>query len=142
MNILIVEDNESKLNNIIDLVVDMNCDYTISKSYQSAYQLVTNKIFDWIILDMTLPESDEDKSPLVTLAGLDLVEQMDFDDLHIPTVILTGYDRFGRYDDFVSLNELRHELSADFPEIVKDVVYYNGYSEDWKIIIKSILGEK
>lgn len=142
MNILIVEDTESKLNNIIDLVEDMEFSYSIAKSYQSAYQMIANQTFDWIILDMTLPESDEVKSPLITLAGLDLIEQMDFDELCIPTVILTGYDRFGRYDDFVGLKELRNELNEDFPNIVKEVIYYNGYSEDWKTTIKLILGEK
>ncbi|WP_101960046.1 response regulator [Vibrio harveyi] len=142
MNILIVEDTESKLNNIIELVNDLESSYSIVKSYQSAYQKVKEQQFDWLILDMTLPESEDMNSPLITLAGLDLVEQMDFDEIVLPTIILTGYDRFGRYDDFVSLEELRDELSDEFPDIVKDVVYYSGYSEDWKLSIKSILGEK
>lgn len=140
MRVLIAEDNENKLTSIIKLVEELGFEYDIATNYDSAQKIISIKSFNFILLDMTLPETNLVDSPLITLAGVDLVEQMDFDGLHIPTIIITGYDRFGRYDESVTLQELKQELLDDFPEIVKSIVYYDGYSQDWKEEIINFIG--
>ncbi|MNW02336.1 hypothetical protein D3C71_1981050 [compost metagenome] len=88
---------------------------------------------------MTLPEDDAVNSELVPLAGLDILEIMSFEGIPTRTAILTGYDRFGRHHNSVSINELSSEISNSYSKIVTNVIYYDGYSEDWKSELKKCL---
>ncbi|EGR0903846.1 TPA: hypothetical protein ACN33Q_000716 [Vibrio parahaemolyticus] len=136
MKMLIIEDNDKKLNGIIELISSLGHLYEVAKSRDTAQNMIDSKDFKFVILDMTLPEDDFDDSNLVPLAGMDILEIMHFEEIHTPTVILTGYDRFGRYDSSVSIDELKFEVNTRYDEIVKDIIYYDGVSDDWREKLK------
>lgn len=139
MKILIIEDTYEKLCNITSFMDEQNHSYDIAKSRDKAQELVEDLTYDFIVLDMTLPEDDSKNSELVPLAGLDILEIMSFEQISTPTAILTGYDRFGRHHNSVSITELTEEISKNYSNIVTDVIYYDGYSDDWKIELERCL---
>lgn len=139
MHILIVEDNANKLQRIIDHLGNHNYEYSVSYSYNSAKSHLTNHTYDFLILDMTLPENDKE-STLIPLAGKDLLDFMKFKKIMTPTVLLTGYDRFGRHEEMIELTDLERKLYKQFPAILRDVIFYHSGSEDWKDRLDSWLG--
>jgi two-component SAPR family response regulator len=140
MKILIIEDNEHKLSEIIRYVEEYKHQYEVAKSYNAAKERLVQFTYDFIILDMTLPESDGEDE-LIPLAGNDILDMMKFKKIFISTVVLTGYDWFGRHDDKVTLNVLGENLKAQFSAFLKGIIFYSGSSEDWKNELKSIIGK-
>jgi len=139
MDILIVEDNVKKLERIVNYLKPYHHQYTVAKSYNSAKTSIIANSYDLLILDMTLPEND-DETELIILAGTDLLDLMKFMKIFTPTVLLTGYDRFGRHEEMIELTELERKLYKQFPKILKDVIFYNSTSEDWKNRLSTLLG--
>lgn len=141
MKILIIEDTHEKLKSITTFFDEFNHVYDVAENRDSAQKKVEDLSYDFIILDMTLPEDDSINSELIPLAGLDILEIMSFEGILTPTVILTGYDKFGRHKNSLTIQDLKNEVSKNYSDIVSSVIYYDGYSDDWKIELRNCLSK-
>lgn len=95
MNFLVVEDENTKYNDICDVI---NCmDSTTmdrANNAKEAIRLLRNKTYDIMLLDMTLPYS-KDNRKLNTYAGKELLFDMQIEEIEVPTIVITRYTNFG-----------------------------------------------
>lgn len=95
MNFLVVEDENTKYNDISDVINDMH--YTTierANNTKEAIRLLRTKTYDIILLDMTLPYS-KDNRKLNTYAGKELLFDMQTEEIEVPTIVITRYTNFG-----------------------------------------------
>ena len=153
MKMLIIEDDEDKLKTLAEFVgAEFPC-YIIetAKSYNSGLRAIIkgSKIYDFILLDMSMPNYDVSPSEPSggnpeSFAGSELLAQMKLRGIRIPTVVVTMFDAFGDNSSKVSLEQLVEKLAEQFNPIFRGSVYYNPAENGWrsslKLIINSIRG--
>lgn len=144
MKILVVEDEFSKKENIINLLNEyFNGDVTIftAMSVRSAKNILkTESCFDCIILDMSLPTYDIGKDEFGGrprgFGGKDVIRQVVRDKKDTPILVLTAYEAFSidSEDDEkdISLDELKEQLDKYTKISRLEVVKYNTLMDDWK----------
>lgn len=95
MNVLVVEDENTKYNDICD-VINHSFSVQIERANNAteALYLLRKHIYDFMILDMTLPYS-KDNRKLNTHAGKELLFDMQIEEIVVPTVVVTRYSSFG-----------------------------------------------
>jgi CheY-like chemotaxis protein len=147
MNILIVEDDENKREQIGRFVTEKYPEASISyaNSQQSGLTTIINEPIDLIILDMSMPTFDktveEDGGRPQAYAGREILKQMDRREIHRPVIVLTGYDKFGEGVDALTLPELRSQLEVAHPESYRGMVFYDVAVEGWKEELTRIISD-
>jgi CheY-like chemotaxis protein len=145
MRVLIVEDQESKELSLKRFLIDEynTTDLITEKSLKGALKrLVSDKNFNVILLDMSMPNFDPsfsnpaDSSP-ESFAGRELMQQMRLRGIKIPVIVVTQYSRF--QGGALSLDDLSAGFSNDFPEFYLGSVYYDASVESWKNNLKAFL---
>lgn len=149
VDILLADDSQEKIKYVKE-ILDANIEYDtldISNSYNSTTKAIKKKIYDLIILDMSMPTFDPVKGRTNAtprpLAGKDIMSKLHYRSINIPVVILTQFDVFGRLSDAVGLEDLTNDLSDSFPDNFKGCVFYDPQSSLWSnelvTVIKGIL---
>jgi CheY-like chemotaxis protein len=149
---LIIEDDEIKREQLISFIKESFPEIQIIavKSTQSALMKITSNKYDLIILDMTLPTfdygGDEDGGRIRAYGGRDILRQMNRHRITTPVIMVTQFDRFGKGDESLTLEELDFELQTEHQINYKGSVYYNAAYDDWKsnlhkLILKYANGE-
>lgn len=142
MRFLIIEDNEEKAKSIIDYIS------SLKSSLPSKFEVKTNYLdgkralreeYDFLILDMTLPLDDTAVENKISTAGIDILEIMKHREIIMPCVVLTQYDTFGKHQNKVNLNSLSENISREYQDIVKEVIYYASKDGDWQEKLKVII---
>ena len=142
MRVLIVEDDENKRDHLAVFLRGTLRDIVIecAASYNSGVRKVIEFIPELILLDMTLPTFDitarEYGGASELYGGRDILEQMDYRDIHIPVIVLTQFDRFGDLDETITLEELDRQLAREYGLSYKGAVYYDSAREGWKSSLK------
>ncbi|SMR82778.1 MULTISPECIES: hypothetical protein [Stenotrophomonas] len=145
MNILLIEDDEIKGGQLHDFIAQAYPHATLrwERSFSSGLRsIVSAETFDALILDMSLPDNDlgeMDGSGEETFAGRDLLSQMKFRGVSIPTIVVTMFDNFGKGESRVSLEELGASLIRQFSPMLRGVVYYSIAKEGWRASLKKYL---
>jgi CheY-like chemotaxis protein len=152
VKILLVEDDEIKGGEILSFINEeySEAGVTWKKSFHGALrELVKSADSDIMILDMSLPNHDAaagDLSGTEHFAGRDLLMQMKFRDIRLPTIVVTMFDSFGEGGGAVSFDELGKEMAAEFPENFAGLVYYSLAQVGWRVslgdLINSVVGER
>ena len=95
MDFLVVEDENTKFNDICDVI---NCKFHAqierANNASEALYLLRKKKYDFMLLDMTLPFS-KDNRKLNTHAGKELLFDMQIEEIVVPTIVVTRYSNFG-----------------------------------------------
>lgn len=134
--ILIIEDNEPKLNRIKKFCTDTWEDIVIEcrSSYNSALGEVIHygNTYDIILLDVSMntyditgEESDREQEPL---AGSNILRFMKLRKIYVPVIVVTMYESFV---DGIKIDSLDEGFKDKYPEFYKGYVYYNLKNEDW-----------
>lgn len=163
MNILIVEDGKDKRHKIRKTVREMGYDaIDVAKTYFSARdKIVDIGGYDLIILDMFLPDAEDDKE-LRGLAGKDLIFDIMDEGIEIPIIVVTQYTEYTNNGTFgekrrefvpkaienknfgkepVELSnksydctyyEGLHEYLSDEIPLYLGIVFYSNQNGDWK----------
>lgn len=138
MNLLIVEDDRNKLEQIIALIQSKFPTVNIEprRSYKSGLRSALTSKHDLILLDMTMPTFDisiaqSGGSPF-SFAGREILRQMKRKQIPTRVVVVTQFDIFGDGEDQLSLEELTTELKEDYPNNFIGSVYYSSRLEQWK----------
>lgn len=147
MKILIIEDDDIKREQIIHFMEESLPEINIIavRSVQGALKKITSNQFDLIILDMTLPTfdygRDENGGRIRAYGGRDILRQMDRHEIITPVIMVTQFDRFGKGDESLTLEELDLELQSEHNRNYKGSVYYNAAYDDWKSSLRNLISK-
>ncbi|WP_115552830.1 response regulator transcription factor [Xanthomonas arboricola] len=145
MKVLLVEDDEVKGAEVVSFLEDEypETSVTWTKSFDGALrELIGDKRADIMILDMSLPTHEMaagDLSGAENFAGRDLLQQMKFRKLVMPTIVVTMFDRFGKGASMVSVEEIRDKMASDFPSNFVGLVYYSLAEVGWRSSLKKYI---
>lgn len=145
MNILIVEDDERKLvqlnNFILEIVKDVNVQQC--KSFNSGFRALLKGEFEVVILDMSLPTFDitpqDSGGRPMAYGGRELLQKIEMRKIKTKVILVTQFDHFGQEDSVISLSDLTSDLKENFSDVFEDSVYYSGSSDDWKPRLRELL---
>ncbi|MDH5930943.1 response regulator [Vibrio splendidus] len=141
INLLVVEDNKSKIESIEELVNDLTP--TVKVTYvltpSEAIKNLRKINYDFLILDMSLPAYSEETHSIGSLSGKQILQTMKHKRISVPTVILTQWDVFGHHDNTISLDILTSELMQNFSGFLLDVIFWDSSSDLWKKDISSYI---
>ena len=129
-NLLVVEDNESQRQSIVELIAHDDVDITAVGSAEEALAKLHEKHFDCMVLDLGLKTGD--------MTGFDLLERVKSDDVNhdLPIIIYTGKElnqeeetRIKKYAETIILKDVKsperlldetalflHRVEAKLPE--------------------------
>lgn len=147
MRILIVEDDDDKAR---DLHAFLESHYVVSeilvvRSFQSGLRAVLNGAIDFILLDMTMRNFDrsveEDGGRPHHFAGREILRQMLREEIRVPVIVVTHFDRFGEETEEVTLSELKAELKHKFPDYL-GTVHYRSNVDGWKTNLKELISDR
>lgn len=135
-NILIIEDNATKLQHIKDFCTNyvQESSLTDRQSYNTAQQEVIfhGSEYDIILLDVSMNTYDakkDDNGEQEPLAGANILRFMKLRHIMTPVIVVTMYESFV---DGVRINALDERFKKQYGDIYKGFVYYNLKNEDWK----------
>ena len=141
MNILIIDDDLNKRERIIEFIKsEYECINIVQKkSYQSALKEIFSQAYDMVLLDMTMPTFDIDIGEaggrIRVFAGKEVMRKMIRRKYLFPVVIITQFERFGDDKNEILFDALKEELSSSYPEVFRDMIYYNAASSSWHDIL-------
>lgn len=132
INIIIVEDNEVKLNNILELIkneIDIPSDnISTAINVKAAKILMRSTTFDLMILDLVLPLDEDDQiSPENGITFLKTIQTNPTINPPIHIVGLTGVSGY------------RDKYADEFSKYLWHLIEYKSDKSDWKEKLKEIL---
>lgn len=142
--LLIIEDNDSKLNRLRQFCEENLQDYDIEdrRSYNSALAEVVHngRSYDLILLDVSMntydispEEADGEQEPL---AGSNILRFMKLRKIKVPVIVVTMYESFV---DGIKIDKLDEGFREKYAEFYKGFVYYSLRNEDWTIRLKELI---
>lgn len=145
MKILIIEDDQNKLEQLASFVASEFCTPTVGRalSYRNGLAAVLEGNWDLVLLDMQLPTYD--KSPKESggrqraLAGEQILRKMALNRVATPAIVVTQFEKFGDLGHAISLRQLVDRLEdAGYPNY-RGTVYYHAKISDWKSELKTLI---
>lgn len=142
--LLIIEDNEPKLNHLRQFCEENLGEYKVEdrRSYNSALSEVVHNgnSYDLILLDVSMntydisPEvSDGEQEPL---AGSNILRFMKLRKIKVPVIVVTMYESFV---DGIKIDKLDEGFREKYAEFYKGYVYYSLRNEDWINRLKALI---
>lgn len=140
MKILIIEDDTNKSSAISEFLSKKEIGKcTIKESYHGGIKELSEKGYDVVLLDMTMPVFDNsaygNSGRPLPLAGRDLLFMVRRKKIHGHFIIITQYEDFNG----MSLKALEDDLKANFPGLYHGIVYYNVMNNKWKAELLGLL---
>lgn len=141
INLLVVEDNNSKIDSINKLINELEFKVRVTNvmTPSEAIKSLRKDKFDFLILDMSLPAYSEESHSIGSLSGKQILQTMKHKKIFVPTVILTQWDVFGHHDNTISLHTLTEELMQKFDKFLLGIVFWDSSSDLWKNDISSYI---
>lgn len=143
MEILLIEDDDYKAEQIQKFVTKEKHQIVLSKSFQSGMRAIMSKEFDLLVLDMSIPTFDTPDPSGANrhrpFGGKDVLQELKRIEKTIPVVVMTQYSVFGEGRDNISLQQLDQILREEYKDIYKGMIYFDGSSMDWSIKLKDEL---
>lgn len=145
MRTLIIEDDQNKSKQIVEFIKENfpNDSFEIKKSYQSGLKEILNVNYDFLLLDMQLPNFDiksgEDGYRFRKLAGIDILKEIKRKNKVCKVIIVTQFETFGEGESYVELKDLKKILTEQFTGLYIDTVFYSADKSIWKKQLKEII---
>jgi chemotaxis response regulator CheB len=145
MNVLIVEDDDHKRSDLEEFIREY---YEVdglltARSFQSGLRGIFDGRPDFILLDMTMRNFDrtltEEGGRPHPFAGREILRQMQRSRIATPVLVVTHFDRFGEEANYMTLEELKAELSSKFSNYI-GTVHYRSNVDDWKPALAELIG--
>nr|WP_298331955.1 hypothetical protein [uncultured Christiangramia sp.] len=144
MKILIVENDSIKSSQVITFLKDevsKDLNFEVKRSYQSGLEAILTDIFDFLILDMSIPTFDitttDDGGETLDRGGELILQEMERENIEIKSLILTQYEEF----DSISLEEIDNELKNEYSDFYLGCIYYNISEDKWQNDLKEVLSK-
>lgn len=147
MKILYVEDEESKIKQVIKCIKENFPEYLVEvkNSYTSAIIALNEVKYDLVLLDMSLPLYDNDFfdedeiNEFETFAGIDILEEMKRVNNFTNVIVITAFDILGNDGYSVTLEQLNEKMIDNYAPFYKGIIYYNILSLEWSSILKDYI---
>ena len=139
--ILIVDDDDFKINNIKDVLNEVNANYIIDveKSLNYGLRRIRKETIDIILLDMSMPTFNiKDSKDFDSYGGKSFLQEMNRKKVGIPVVVITQYDLFGEGSSQKTADNLDEEFKKSFSNY-KGMVKYSSIQNEWKTSLKESL---
>nr|SPS06548.1 putative Response regulator receiver domain protein (CheY-like) [Candidatus Nitrotoga fabula] len=136
--VLIVEDNESKLNSIQGVLERelRTVDIRKAHSVRSAIDDVLACMPDLIIADMSLPTYDikirERGGSPRPFGGIEVFDTLERYEIVVPVLVVTSYPTITEGGQSIGLTELSKRLHSDFSECFIGTVYFDSAYSNWE----------
>jgi DNA-binding LytR/AlgR family response regulator len=146
MKLLLVEDNQKKLEKIRSFLISEYPNVTIEErtSYNSASKeiILNYKNYDLILLDMSMQtydisveESGGDPEPL---AGKNILNQMYLREIPTKVLVVTMYENFVDGTRITKLDEI---LRFEYPDNYCGFIFFSHINNDWAIKLSQLIKE-
>lgn len=139
MKILLIEDEIAKEKDILKHLKDIQFDNVVVKhSITSGIAEIRENVFDYILLDMSLPIFDTDDAAhfddneFETFGGNFVLEELDRIDYQAKVIVITAFDILGEGSSRIELNQVEQGLLEDYPDIFMGTIFYDASSVEWK----------
>lgn len=138
MKALIVEDDFPKRTSIVELVREKfpDIDLDVAVSVNSAIRFIDSREYDFMILDMSLPNFDGDKDATggrpVNYGGEDLLDYIDNLEKTTKVIFISQYAKFKEAEDETGIVELAKTMSQTYPEYYVTMIHYNTAFDNWR----------
>lgn len=149
MKVLLIEDDQFKARRLSQLVREIRCDLTVDivgSVTGSIRALETPIRYDLVVLDMSLPTFDvgprESGGIPQGFGGREVMRFMINNEVDIPVVIVTQFERFGEVGREIDLSTLSRSLGEEFPEIFVGIVYYEAGTDRWQEELIKLIGPR
>lgn len=136
--ILFVEDDEPKLEQVLELLDTFaDIDVIVAKSLNGACRRIDSDQFDVVLLDMSLPTFDNGMTigasgRQKTFGGKEILMYLWENEIDVPVLVLTQFKDFPGDEGPVNLPQLHAQLSAEFPGLYYDHIYFEHDNDAWK----------
>ena len=145
MRILIVEDNQKKLDKLKEYISKEFPDYEITdrQSYNSATkEIVLNyKNYDLMLLDMSMQTYDISEDEMggepEPLAGTKILSQMYLREITVKVIVVTMYENFVG----TKIKQLDENLRNEYVDIYCGYVFFSHSNNEWQSNLKKIINE-
>lgn len=141
--ILIVDDDNYKTSNIVQLLNKMNIELeiTIEKALNPGLRKICQENFDIVILDMSMPIFNlSESSNFNSFGGITFLEEMKRKKISIPTIIVTQYQIFGEGSSQKTSDSIDKMCQENFQNY-KGLIIYSSLESNWKEKLVKIIGE-
>jgi CheY-like chemotaxis protein len=141
--ILVVEDDAVKLRSIVQFLKAVVADATIfeTESLYAGLKVAEQERIDVVILDMTLPNysqsAAESGGSIYDLGGLEFVNQLYEEDLVVPVIVVTQYERFG--DEELRREDIDAMLRKSYGKNYLGFVFYQSSVTGWQEQLAALL---
>ena len=146
MKVLIIEDSSLKLDELKRFFEENLPEWEVqdAQSHNTAMCRIIDEKWDYLILDMTLPNYDSngamDNDHMESMAGSMIINRMNHLGIVIPTIIVTKFVTFGM--ESLGLEEINRILKEKFSNIWCGTVFYDETTGEWKEKLLNLLMEQ
>jgi CheY-like chemotaxis protein len=148
MKLILIEDDQHKSKQIIQFINEEFVDWEVElrKSYQSGLKELLANEFDFIILDMQLPNFDikpgEDGYKFRKLAGVDIMRELMRKKRKCKIIIITQFETFGEGKFYIDLTNLKNNMKSEFYDIYLDTIFYSPDNTIWQKELSQLIKNK
>ena len=141
MRILLVEDDDHKMNDIIDYIRTLNMTIEIStaRSVESGVQSAIDNSYNLLLLDMTIPNFDitekSDGGKSYKNGGEIIVKELLDEDIDFNCAVITQYETFNNE----TIDQIGLRIQRLCGKKYFGYVKYNTSNESWKNDLKQML---
>lgn len=146
MKVLLIEDDEPKRRQIVDLFSSSNdVALTCAASLNEAAKNVDTECFEKIILDMSLPTLNSGNRSNASgqqqdLGGRQFLAYLSELSIQSQVFLVTQLKSFrGEDGKLISLQQLDQMLSSEFPHIYHGHAYFHHSTDDWAQKLKDFI---
>lgn len=145
MNVLIIEDNQSKLRHIKEFMKMNYPEYSVhdALSYTAGLRRLYDEKWDLLLLDMSLPIYDmrqqETGGDKKSIAGKEIMKRMIYRRIYVATIVITQFDTFGENE--ISINTLNKEFIDKMGAVWRGTINYEDSTNKWRIELKELIDE-
>ncbi len=132
--VLLVEDDPSKASKISNYIKSkFDIDIIHMASYKSAVHRILNDLFDFIILDMSIPTYDSNEGAFSgkpkSFGGKNILKEMKRYRRFSSVIVITQYNEFD--GGVISLEKLDEELRTKYSDNYRGYILYKNTGGDW-----------
>lgn len=148
MNIILIEDDEYKIDLIINYLEETisNLNLYEAHSVKGATTLISNTDeADVVLLDMTLPTFDMSNGSSggrpQGFGGIEILRYMEMIEFKVPVIIITQFQTFDTNKGTKDISYLKEILEKEDFENFTGIVQFSPSTESWKSELKILLGK-
>lgn len=146
-NILLIEDSPHKKAKIIDHLRSINSLMKIfeAASFASGCQAIDNKIYDLVLMDMSLPTYDRSGSQssgrFRTFGGREIARKIIKRSEPTKIVFITQYEAFSDKGRSYSYESLKKELQDECGAFFGGMIFFDSAKTSWKDDLTNIINK-